>query len=98
MIITVSVITFLPTQSFAVTSTTKVVSTKEIRYRFSPTVDKCYAEGTKEFKKLSKNRIYKTLGDCAKKLKNKKNAEVLGVSEKKDGARTNVSLIISDKK
>ena len=65
----------------------------KITYRFSPSADKCYASGTKEYKKLNKNRLYKTLADCQKKLKNK-SGNVLGAKERKGGASTSVSLEI----
>ena len=78
--------------SFA-TVTTQASTPSKIIYRFSPSADKCYASGTKEYKKLYRNRIYKTLVDCQKKLKNK--SAVLGAFEKKGGgASTSVSLEI----
>lgn len=73
------------------------VKTKSLKYRFYPIKNACFAQNTKEFKKLSKNRIYKNLEDCSKKVK-KTNGKVLGVTEKKDGgASTNVSLMIKEK-
>jgi uncharacterized membrane protein YfbV (UPF0208 family) len=68
----------------------------KIIYRYSPAIDRCVESGSKEYKKLSKNRTYKTLADCVKKIKDKK-GKVLGVKEKKGGATTNVSLEIKEK-
>ena len=79
---------------------TQAISAPKITYRFSPNADKCYASGTKEYKKLYQNRIYKTLADCQKKLKNK-SGQVLGAFEKKGGlsggTSTSVSLVIKAK-
>ena len=70
--------------------------TSKIIYRYSPAQDKCVESGSKEYKRLSLNRTYKTLADCAKKIKDKK-AKVLGVKETKSGASTNVSLEIKER-
>jgi hypothetical protein len=70
--------------------------TTKIIYRYSPALDKCVESGSKEYKKLYLNRTYKTLADCAKKIKDTK-GKVLGVKEKKGGATTNVSLEIKEK-
>jgi hypothetical protein len=89
----VSILFFITLFSISLTTITTEAATKtKVTYRFSPSADKCYASGTKEYKKLSKNRIYKTLADCQKKLKNK--SAVLGAFEKKGGASTSVSLEI----
>ena len=76
-----------------------VVSTEaatKIIYRYSPAQDKCVELGSKEYKRLSLNRTYKTLADCTKKIKDKK-AKVLGAKETKGGATTNVSLEIKER-
>lgn len=90
----ISVFFFVTLFSVSLITITAEGATKaKITYRFSPSADKCYMSGTKEYKKLNQNRLYKTLADCQKKLKNK--SAVLGAFERKGGgASTSVSLEI----
>lgn len=81
---------------YAIPAEASISKTPKVIYRYSPALDKCVESGSKEYKKLSKNRTYKTLADCAKKIKDKK-GKVLGVTDKKGGATTNVSLEIKEK-
>jgi len=73
-----------------------LAATTKTIYRYSPSLDQCVVAGSKEYKRLKRNRTYKTLELCSKKIKNK-TAQVLGVKERQGGATTTVSLEIKER-